>query len=1290
MDGQIPTRSLSEAETVRILLVTEGNVEVNPGPPGDSKLKVLSWNCRSLNHKGSYINHILGTYSPDVLCLQETWIKKPFRHWNYITYSQARSGRGGGVITLVKRQIDQKRILVPVPTVKGDVESLCVRINNDVDVFNIYAPPQSEIDTSNFVVPPKCILAGDFNAHSSRWSTKTDKKGLSLRQWANRNQLLVSNEVKSITRPGQQTSPDVVFYSDSIILDKFMLLDDNQHNSDHLPLLVTYDTLRTISANDNHASKRVVWDFDTTDWSKFRYDLDKRLRKMNRSQGVIKKAKVFSKILLETAKKHTRRRLLIRGRTKKRWKGSKSTTLQNKGNYLADQLDKGSGFAHAFRVVKDLGSNGHHEVNLPGIDEKDLPEVFLEQFMKKETPRELRLPDPYEPASDLDDEICSPLRMIELKRAIKLLKKGKAPGPDGIHGVIIKNLTDKGMEVLLEIMNESWMSALVPQSWKEGRIKPILKPGKPHTSTASYRPITLTSTVGKLCERIIFDRLMHWLTVNKSLSCTQAGFRRGRNTCEQITLLVNAICEARMENKRSVLLSFDFTAAFDKIDHQKLIDKMAALKIPSRFVKWVIGFLRKRSSRVEVNGCLSSYRTMTRGVPQGSIMGPLLYLLYVDDLAKKLEGAGATSALYADDTACIATGADLEEAAGNAQRLLDIVDWWCKDNDMQLSLSKTSGMIIGSASGFTPRLTFPRTIKENWYLTNRGSVNEILHPDAGDKPTFRSGETVLEVNGNPIRSKEDLLNSLPNNPEPTSTRLKTGVLLPFVDTVKYLGVFIDADMSFFSQFEKVRKELKKGIALLKAVKPYSFNFRTLQMIKNLYIVSRVSYGLEAYGWRLKETDKETLDVEIKEIARLITGCGRCTHTRPLLWEAKMLTMNQMVVKQTRTALYRYRTLDWVPQTKSIADGIWGKLLNYEDAGRDHLGVVQPDSMKPWDDVPNLTISSGFGYRKSGDAELDKVRFGRYCNTLAPAKKTFYIDGSFNPLTREAGAAVVATNGNSLQKTAIKLKGVDNSYEAEQAALLLITDSLVEKPYEGPIRIFTDSKSNLDELDAGLPLQRKLYSLKILSNIKKLRSMVHLQFIPAHVNIWEHDQADELAKRASTSQLFDSRRVRKDFYSLKSKVSREANRENILLIAERLRNRRKNGKKLCPNEWGRLSQYLAVTRGKPVARYPKGMTREDEIRIAQFRSGTHNLITDWGKSIPCPFCKRELSSQSHLLLQCKQPLLGQARVKAFGEIVEYAAIMNKPLNVALLFQEPNLGTLAGYIRWLERRNLSDSC
>ena len=1021
-----------------------------------------------------------------------------------------------------------------------------------------------------------------------------------------------------------------------------------------------------------------MWDFNTASWYSFRHNLDYRLSKASSSGDVGTRARTFNHILLASARNNIRRRLRIKGKRRRLWNASAPETKQAKGKFISERLSKGEGFAFAFKKIKDLEADRGQDICITEFDEKQLPEKFLDQYVK--TSNRPKLKSPSVKPSDYKD-VCRPVVMSELEFALKKVKSGKAPGPDGIHGTMIKNLSPLGKVHLLSLVNDSWLSTEVPKIWKEGLIKPVHKLGKPKEKVASYRPITLTSVVGKVLERIIYDRLMFWLTQNKVLSSIQAGFRRGRNTCEQISLLVNALHEADATQKSSILLSFDFTEAFDRINHTKLLAKMKAMGIPSPFIGWIANFLSGRRTRVEANGNFSSYKTVSMGVPQGSIVGPLLYLIYVDDLAKTLEKTGSISALYADDTACVISDRDLSSTNKKAQWILGLVDTWCRDNDMALSVSKTCGMPVGCPKNVYWRLGFPRTVKDNFYLVNRDDLRKMLQPNDSKRPILKSGETILKIDDTEVLSTDDLMRVILAGPQRTRVRLLTSVLLPMVDSVKYLGVHIDDDLKYDTQVDKILNESRKGLALLRKLEPYNLDFKSLQMVKNLYILSRVSYGLESFGPFLTDEQLGPIDLSLKKVARRITGCSDFTRSLPLLWEADMLPMRLLIEKQARTALFRYRSLKWVPSTRSIASGLWSLKLPPEDRQISIQDIVQPDSIEPWADVPNLSISCGYGHSKTVDAAADKLKFDEYCRELRPSDSTIYTDGSHDPKNYTAGAAAVQVLPVECTR-ASRLVATESSYKSEQIALKLLVYEIgkINSPFGstcGITRIFSDSKSNLDELKGGIVAQRRVNSLSILNKIKQLGTFVHLQFIPSHVGIDPHDKADKLAKAASKDLDGKPVNSKMDFFAHKSRVARETGRKLFGRMLEGAETARPPVKRVM------LRQYLDATGGYKAARYPSNMLRSSEIRIARFRTGSHHLLRI--KEVPrmCLFCQRTESSPRHLILECTAAALMYIRKGTIGEIIEEARISKTALSLPFMFATRNLHALAGFIWNMEQ-------
>ena len=171
----------------------------------------------------------------------------------------------------------------------------------------------------------------------------------------------------------------------------------------------------------------------------------------------------------------------------------------------------------------------------------------------------------------------------ELERGIGALKLGKAPGPDEIRPEYLKHLPDTAKEQLLAIFNHSWRSTWIPQQWRTATIIPILKKGKDASKVENYRPIALTSHLGKCMERLVANRLTWWLETNHKISPYQAGFRAGRSTMDQCLRLSQQISDGiqkREKKYRTLLTLFDYSRAFDTVRRGALLEKMVRKEVP--------------------------------------------------------------------------------------------------------------------------------------------------------------------------------------------------------------------------------------------------------------------------------------------------------------------------------------------------------------------------------------------------------------------------------------------------------------------------------------------------------------------------------------------------------------------------------------------------------------------------------------------------------------------------------------------------------------------------------------
>ena len=245
------------------------------------------------------------------------------------------------------------------------------------------------------------------------------------------------------------------------------------------------------------------------------------------------------------------------------------------------------------------------------------------------------------------------------------------------------------LQTLLDIFNSSFHLADCPQIWKNAIIIPLLKSGKPR-ELKSFRPISLTSCVVKLLERMLADRLIHLAEVNNCLNNYQAGFRRGRSCEDQILRMVQAIDDGFQQKKtyRSVLVLLDFSAAVDTVWRQKLLVSMLDLGVPHAYVKWLHQFLNNRQARVKFNGSISASCQLHQDLPQGSVLSPLLFIFYINNLATMLP-TNNINCLFADDVSILASHHGKQKALEEVQRAADLVVDWCSAWKLNLNASKS-------------------------------------------------------------------------------------------------------------------------------------------------------------------------------------------------------------------------------------------------------------------------------------------------------------------------------------------------------------------------------------------------------------------------------------------------------------------------------------------------------------------------------------------------------------------------------------------------------------------------
>ena len=248
---------------------------------------------------------------------------------------------------------------------------------------------------------------------------------------------------------------------------------------------------------------------------------------------------------------------------------------------------------------------------------------------------------------------CSPFSLAEFLVAASNLSSSTATSPDKVAYPMLKHLPRSGRDLLFHIFNLFWSSHSFPSIWKTSSIIPIHKMGKPLDPPASFRPISLTSCVSKLFERIILSRLFFFLESNSIFSPCQAGFHPGRSTLDQILYLSQSISDGFNKPRpgsRTILSTIDFSKAFDSVCHPALFHKLISAGLPPCFARWTQFFLSDRRASVVFQNHKSRSFRVRRGVSQGSVLGPVLFSLSINNHTASLPSS-VSCCLYADDLA---------------------------------------------------------------------------------------------------------------------------------------------------------------------------------------------------------------------------------------------------------------------------------------------------------------------------------------------------------------------------------------------------------------------------------------------------------------------------------------------------------------------------------------------------------------------------------------------------------------------------------------------------------------
>ena len=283
--------------------------------------------------------------------------------------------------------------------------------------------------------------------------------------------------------------------------------------------------------------------------------------------------------------------------------------------------------------------------------------------------------------------------ITEDKEQLSRLNTNKAPGPDGIHPYVLRELAAEIAYPVCKLYNQSLEEGTLPEDWTIAIVTPIFKKGKKKDPT-NYRPVSLTSVLGKVMEKLVRASIVDHLEQNNLISNDQHGFVMGRSCVTHLLEVMDEWTTALEEGSSLDVIYMDFKKAFDSVPHSRLISKLNALGVQGIILQWSAAFLTGRSQRVQVNGCSSTPVAVTSGITQESVLGPTLIVMYINDLPRELRN---TVKLFVYDTELYARS-DTVDLTNSIQTDLNKLQEWSRIWQLEFHPQKCNVLKLGTTT----------------------------------------------------------------------------------------------------------------------------------------------------------------------------------------------------------------------------------------------------------------------------------------------------------------------------------------------------------------------------------------------------------------------------------------------------------------------------------------------------------------------------------------------------------------------------------------------------------------
>ena len=776
---------------------------------------------------------------PDVFIFTETWYDgySPFVIPGYVDYHSIRNGRSGGVSIYIKNQINSSKIdahsyaneFIEICTVKVSFN------DNNLFICGVYRPHSGTIDnftnalelvlSNNIFANAKCVFGGDFNANLRSNGSDIDRL---VHMMQSHHYIQTINDF---------THPETSWSAPSLI-DHFWINQISSHNSgviktgitDHhtLFLQLPFSLMKSSSSKikitfrDCSDNYQIIFinNLSTFDWQTIKNDdvniytenfctalneiyqksfplrtkmvtdryfknpwITKDVKKLSDAR------KKYHSLFVEGFVSHSEYALyrnkvtaLIR---KRKVSYYQQTFSRNANNMKASwNLIRKICSDHKVKNIAEIKYNDHTYK-----DDMQIATIFNNFFVNIANDLASNLPpnsdNPYAYISNhhYNQILFEPVTPDECSKVVTSLKYTKQ-NTNNISVSMFKKYHHLFLPILCDIINLSFTSGVFPTCFKHATVVPIFKKGN-HSNVSNYRPIAILLFLSKVFERCIYSRLMDFAAVNDLFSPHQYGFLKGKSTNDALMQLTENIydCLNRRDGSFCINIFIDFHKCFDTIDHAILIGKLELYGVSGLILNLIKNYLTNRTQSVRINETISPPLHITKGVPQGSILGPLLFLFFINDLPNISNIF--TPVLYADDTTLSIKTNSIPQATSLGNRELEKF--------------------------------------YNWAVANKLSINFDIDKTYFMIHTFRNFDlSELSLNiGN--------------------------YTLPNCDNSKFLGVIVDNKLKFKNHIDYISKKISKSIGIIYKLSKLKMPFNVLKQLYYNLIYSHLNYTVCCYA-----------------------------------------------------------------------------------------------------------------------------------------------------------------------------------------------------------------------------------------------------------------------------------------------------------------------------------------------------------------------------------------------------------------------------------------------------------